>query len=268
MEDTADPHSAALTEETAAIVASFDPTLVTEYLADLAVVVLNASRDDLQASLLSYPDTLQRCSRFAADPNSLVLYLRKETGDPSLQNGTPLSFPCCLLPLLTLSGVSTAQYVYYISSECSAGQNTVGSVAVMKRPLPLDPSLSIQHQLQIVNLPGASGRSGQEVLTPFESLHTLVRLAISPYFDSYTQGETEQSVRRGKGMDEAKTGNLIPTRSLTLGIPLTKKKIAELELSLLHLQQNVEIPEISLPIPTLVQNAITQVNIFQCLLIF
>lgn len=43
------------------------------------------------------------------------------------------------------------------------------------------------------------------------------------------------------------------------GIPLTKKKIAELELSLLHLQQNVEIPEISLPIPTLVQNAITQV---------
>jgi dynein heavy chain 1 len=43
------------------------------------------------------------------------------------------------------------------------------------------------------------------------------------------------------------------------GIPLTKKKIAELELSLLHLQQNVEIPEISLPIPTLVQNAIAQV---------
>jgi dynein heavy chain 1 len=41
---------------------------------------------------------------------------------------------------------------------------------------------------------------------------------------------------------------------------LTKKKIAELELSLLHLQQNVEIPEIMLPIPTLVQNAITQVK--------
>ena len=47
---------------------------------------------------------------------------------------------------------------------------------------------------------------------------------------------------------------------LTAGIPLTKKKIAELELSLLHLQQNVEIPEISLPIPTLVQTAITQVS--------
>ena len=30
------------------------------------------------------------------------------------------------------------------------------------------------------------------------------------------------------------------------GIPMTKKKFAELELSLLHLQQNVEIPEIHL----------------------
>lgn len=46
---------------------------------------------------------------------------------------------------------------------------------------------------------------------------------------------------------------------LRIGIPLAKKKIAELELSFLHLQQNVEIPEITLPIPTLVQNAITQV---------
>ena len=206
MDDTAEQNPAALTEETAAIVASFDPALVVAYLTDLAVVVLNASRDDLQVSLLSYPDTLQRCARFAADPNSLVLYLRKEAGDPSLQNGTAQALPSTSSPLLTLSGVNNTRYVYYLSSEYSAGTNTVGSVAVMKRPLPLDPSLSLQHQLQIVNLPGASARSGQEATTPFESLHALVRLAISPCFDSYTQGDSEQSVRRGKGMDEAKTG--------------------------------------------------------------
>jgi len=70
------------------IAASFDPTLLTAYLADLAVVALNASREDLRLSLLSYPDTLQRCSRFSADPNSLVLYLRKETGDTGSQLGT------------------------------------------------------------------------------------------------------------------------------------------------------------------------------------
>jgi hypothetical protein len=87
MEDTADQIGAALTEETAAIVASFDPAVVLEYLAALAVLVLNASRDDLQVSLLSYPDTLHKSSRFAADPNAQVLCLRKEAADTSIQNG-------------------------------------------------------------------------------------------------------------------------------------------------------------------------------------
>ena len=40
---------------------------------------------------------------------------------------------------------------------------------------------------------------------------------------------------------------------------MAKKKIAELELSLLHLQQNVEIPEISLSIHPAVQRAIDEV---------
>ena len=83
------------TTTTTIIAASFDPTLLTEYVADLAVVALNASREDLRLSLLSYPDTLQRCSRFAADPNNLVLYLRKETGDTSSQIGIgPFSNVC------------------------------------------------------------------------------------------------------------------------------------------------------------------------------
>lgn len=212
MDDTADQNPAALTEETAAIVASFDPTVVIEFLADLAVVVLKASRDDLQVSLLSYPDTLHRCSRFAADPNAPVLYLRKEAADTSIQNGMAQFLASPLLPLLTLSGVTTTRYVYYLGSEYSAGSNTMGFVAVMKRPLPLDPSVSLQHQVQIASLPGASARSGQEAPTAFESLHTFVRWLISPYFESYTRGESEQSVRRGKGIDEAKTGSLASRR--------------------------------------------------------
>ena len=80
-----------LIDENSTIVASFDPSLLTEYLTDLAIVILDASREDLEVSLLSYPDTLQRCSRFAADPGSLVLYLRKETGDANTQTGI---FPC------------------------------------------------------------------------------------------------------------------------------------------------------------------------------
>ena len=71
----------------------------------------------------------------------------------------------------------------------------------MKRPQPLDPSIPLQSQLVVVNLPG------QEAASPYEILHSLVRSAVSPYFDSYARGETEQTLRRGKGLDDAKTGN-------------------------------------------------------------
>ena len=45
------------------------------------------------------------------------------------------------------------------------------------------------------------------------------------------------------------------------GIPMTKKKFAELELSLLHLQQNVEIPETNLGIHPNIQRAVEQVRL-------
>jgi dynein heavy chain 1 len=43
------------------------------------------------------------------------------------------------------------------------------------------------------------------------------------------------------------------------GIPMTKKKFAELKLSLLHLQQNMEIPETCLVIHPVIQWAVKQV---------
>lgn len=45
-----------------------------------------------------------------------------------------------------------------------------------------------------------------------------------------------------------------------VGIPMTKKKFAELELSLLHLQQNVEIPETHLIIHPIIQKAVEHVR--------
>ena len=52
----------------------------------------------------------------------------------------------------------------------------------------------------------------------------------------------------GAGGEEAK-----------LGIPTTKTKLAELELSLLHLQQNVEIPETNLVVHPVIQRAVESV---------
>ena len=38
----------------------------------------------------------------------------------------------------------------------------------------------------------------------------------------------------------------LPLADDVLGIPMTRKKFAELEVSLMHLQQNLEIPEVIL----------------------
>lgn len=49
-----------------------------------------------------------------------------------------------------------------------------------------------------------------------------------------------------------------------LGIPVAKRKFAELELSLLHLQQNVEIPEVHLVIQSPIQKAVEAVGDDPC----
>jgi dynein cytoplasmic 1 heavy chain len=217
VDDLPDMSNASLPDETAAIVASFDPNLLVSFLTDLAEVTLNASRDDLQVSLLSSPDTLQRCSKFAADTNLSALYIRKELGEASAQNGTPLFVSW---RGAYLSGVARAPFVYYLSSEISVGPATHGVVAIMKRPLPLDSSVPLQNQLQIINLPGGLSRTGQDTVSPYETLHTLVHFGVSAYFEVCTRGENEQIVRRGKGIDDAKTGascRLLPNLRYSVG---------------------------------------------------
>ncbi|KAJ4492499.1 dynein heavy chain, N-terminal region 1-domain-containing protein [Lentinula lateritia] len=78
--------------------------------------------------------------------------------------------------------------------------------------------------------------------TPYESLHAVVSCGVKPWFDAFVGA-------RGGGKDGGDT---------KMGISMTKKKFAELELSLLHLQQNVEIPETHLTIHPIIQRAVEQ----------
>lgn len=62
---------------------AIDPNLVVDYLVSITTITLGATRSDLESpgSLLSkanYPDTLQRCTRFASDVQ-VALYIQKET---------------------------------------------------------------------------------------------------------------------------------------------------------------------------------------------
>lgn len=146
---------------------------------------------------------------------------------------------------------SPPTFSYTVSHEITYLPTHVGSLAVIKRLPTLDQSRPLQNQLQLINLPGApnSGEPGQT--SAYEFLHSYIHLAVSPYFNAYV------NARHGKSGTEASSKS--KNEDNKMGVPMAKKKMAELELSLLHLQQNVEIPEISLNIHPVVQKAVDKV---------
>ncbi|KAL0574898.1 dynein heavy chain [Marasmius crinis-equi] len=130
---------------------------------------------------------------------------------------------------------STPTYTYTLTPHLSFNSSHVLTLALIKRSTTLDPLTPLVTQLHFLNLFG-----GDE--TPYESLHAVVSQGVKPWFDAFVGS------RGGSAKD-------IDTK---LGIPMTKKKFAELELSLLHLQQNVEIPETNLVIHPVIQRAVEQ----------
>ncbi|EJD04236.1 cytoplasmic dynein heavy chain 1 [Fomitiporia mediterranea MF3/22] len=125
-------------------------------------------------------------------------------------------------------------YSYHIMSSLTYSPAHVLTIVLIKRSAILDPLLSLPQQLHVINLFG-----GDE--TPYESLHSLVSGAVKPWFEAFVGA-------RGGGKDG----------DSKMGIPITKKKFAELELSLLHLQQNVEIPETHLIVHPVIQRVVEQ----------
>ena len=241
-----------------------DPARVVEHLAVLLEAALGATRAELEApgSLLSktrHPDTLQRCTRFALDAQ-VALYIQKDLLPANtLQNGDAgegrMPSPDVLFGSVgrdadTALGVPL--HVYTVSSDLSSSTTTVAFLVLLKRPQPLDPSIPITSQIQLLNLPGPaylSATAGEQGPTgsPYEILQLYLHNGLAPYFEASTKSQQMLSGGRGRTDVDAKTG-----------IPVTKKRWTELELSLLHLQQNVEIPEVSLPFHPMVQAALDE----------
>ncbi|KAJ7210662.1 dynein heavy chain [Mycena haematopus] len=126
-------------------------------------------------------------------------------------------------------------YEYSLTSQLTYHPSHVTTLALIKRSPVIDSSAPLATQLHFLNLFG-----GDE--TPYESLHAVVSYGVKPWFDAFVGS-------RGAGRDAGDS---------KMGIPMTKKKFAELELSLLHLQQNVEIPETNLVIHNSIQRAVEQ----------
>ncbi|TFY63461.1 hypothetical protein EVJ58_g3234 [Rhodofomes roseus] len=126
-------------------------------------------------------------------------------------------------------------YTYKLTAQMTYDSTHVMTIAIMKRGPILDPTTPLATQLHILNLFG-----GED--TPYESLHSVVSYAVKPWFEAFVGAR-----HGGKDGGDSK-----------MGIPMTKKKFAELELSLLHLQQNVEIPETHLVIHPIIQRTVEQ----------
>ncbi|PLN79159.1 dynein heavy chain [Aspergillus taichungensis] len=226
-------------------VSSVDSSAVIQYLVDVLQVTLGALRTELESpgSLLSdskRSETEQRCTRFALE-SQVALYVQKDFVASEETNGADDG------------EASSPQYIYSLSAQISSASTTVASVAFIKRPTPIDPALPITSQIQVMNLPGLASLSNAQAqqgtsLSPYEILHLLVHHGLSPYFEAYTRNQ------------EVVGGGLKPRTDTEVktGVPGTKKKFAELELGLLHLQQNVEIPALNLPLHEVVQAALAE----------
>ncbi|KAK5998324.1 Dynein heavy chain [Cladobotryum mycophilum] len=222
---------------------TIDPERVIEHLVAICGIALGASREDLEqpGNLLhkaQYSETVSRCTRFANDTLN-VLYIQKDVvQSATLENGG--------------DGADAAPvtYDYTLSTEITSTATTVASLVLLKASQAIDPSRPLTSQIFITNLPGPAsliaGSGDQGVsLSPWEVLHSQVHHALVPYFDANSKSQQLANGSRGRADVDAKTG-----------IPVTKKRLNDLELSLLHLQQNVDIPEISLAFHSLIQSVI------------
>ena len=227
---------------TAPTPSAVDPQAIVRYLASVLEVTLGAMEEELAGagSLLNeatLQDTISRCQRFALEPQ-MALYVLKQAS-PLQQNGQ-------------INGERTQfQETYTLSAEVLYTSRTTSCVAFLKRPAPISPDVPISKQVSVVNLPlpGMIGASDTgATVSPYESLHSLVRGALTPFFEAAARG-SESANDRLRADGEAKTG-----------ISGARRKLADLEVSLQNLQQNIEVEAPRLRIHEAVQAQLAETN--------
>ncbi|KAF7196635.1 Dynein heavy chain, cytoplasmic [Pseudocercospora fuligena] len=224
-----------------------DPQAIIKYLSSVLEVTLGATDDELRGpgSLLHesiIDDTLARCLRFALEAQ-VALYVLKQAsaaGSQGKENGT-----------YTNGDSEHHQDTYVLSSEVSYSNRTVGCVAFLKRPSSIVPDVPLSKQVSVVNmsLPGSLGADGAgSTVSPYESLHSFVRGALTPFFEAAARG-SESTGKKLRSDGESRTG-----------ISGARRKLADLEITLQNLQQNIEVEAPRLQIHEAVQMQLNEAN--------
>lgn len=201
----------------------FNTDKLIEYAKEVLAVTLGADKDELTepGCLFSdelVDDTTAKLSRYAQESIVAVYVIKnlKEQEHGVLEGQAELFTrnPRCS----GLTGVSEADsessnlsHTYTLSFELQSTPTTVASVAFIKRPGPLDNSVKLFLQLQVINLPGHASLIGtQGAISPYEILHAMVHSAIAPYFEAHTKEKESRALTRTNRFTDAdaKTGEL------------------------------------------------------------
>uniref|UniRef100_A0A8D0GTG5 Cytoplasmic dynein 1 heavy chain 1 n=1 Tax=Sphenodon punctatus TaxID=8508 RepID=A0A8D0GTG5_SPHPU len=165
----------------------------------------------------------------ALEEKGAVEHMRKFLSDPQVH--TVLVERSTLKEDVGDEGEEEKEFISYnINTDIHYGIKS-NSLAFIKRTPVIDADKPVSSQLRVLTLSEDS---------PYETLHSFISNAVAPFFKSYIR-ESGKADRDGDKM-----------------APSVEKKIAELEMGLLHLQQNIEIPEISLPIHPIITNVAKQ----------
>ncbi|XP_019877694.2 dynein heavy chain, cytoplasmic isoform X2 [Aethina tumida] len=204
-------------------VAIVDFTAFSNFILKAATVLL--PEDDGQAEPTNLNAALddktnQECIRkFLSDPQVQTLYIQRNSSKDDDNDQPP-------------EGEEEKEPVtYYISNEVHYSSSKMSSLVCIKRAAVIEADKSIRAQVRLLNFSDGS---------PYEILHSYVSKTVAPFFKSYVK-ESGRADRDGDKM-----------------APAVEKTIAELEMGLLHLQQNIDIPEISLPVHPYVASLIKQ----------
>ncbi|XP_003378833.1 dynein heavy chain, cytoplasmic [Trichinella spiralis] len=168
---------------------------------------------------LNRTDTVEVFRRFIADAQAPALLIERLCEKDSEE---------------TADATEITEVVNYtVSTEVHFSSPKTNGLILIKRGAVLEADKPLIQQLLLFILADAS---------PYETLHSYFSTTICPYFKSF--------VKESGGGD-----NYRDTDKAALSV---EKKLIELEMGLLHLQQNIDIPDITLLIHPVVQSVIKQ----------
>ena len=174
------------------------------YLRRLLPPLLSAEPNEI-SDLLASNVYNELAPRFAAESAVPVVYVVKSKALAT--DGTTLDVEgeCARYSLQTelmKAPADSARFTYALTTEMTYHASHVAMLAFIKRVPSLDSARPLDSQMHFVNFPGPAAFTGDSSsavegsvvpgASPYEALHSLVHLAVAPYFDAFVNSKSDR----------------------------------------------------------------------------